>query len=256
MVLTWVNYLSIVVGVFNFVAMSIVTIIILSRNPKEVINWLFGTSFFFIAIAYVFLPLGSFTNFETNPTPLVLLTKCYALSLFLSLEFLMLSAISFNRSSHFIRNVYIIGPTILAAGIVAGLLFGLTDTSGPYYSVRFVPGERADSQMSLFFSAIFYPLTVIVIIIMCVFFIRAYYKTDDREVKRSLRFFFAGSGTCIASLIPNVLSNVLADTWEKAFYLNGIEFIMVGIGVTLLLLGFIYKPQKAKQKTPAEPLMS
>ncbi|MCK5299490.1 MAG: hypothetical protein KAJ76_11315, partial [Candidatus Heimdallarchaeota archaeon] len=71
MVLSWINYLSLVVGASSFIMLVIITTIVLKRCPTEKINWLFASSFFFLAIGYVFLPLGAFVYSQSDPTAML-----------------------------------------------------------------------------------------------------------------------------------------------------------------------------------------
>ena len=120
MALSWVNYLSAVVGVTAVVSASIITFIVLRRNPKEKLNWLFSMGFLFIAIAYFFLPIGGFIYTDETADIMVLLTKIYCLSLFLGVVFLALSALAFNYGFQFITRWHIILLVVIFVGIVAG----------------------------------------------------------------------------------------------------------------------------------------
>ncbi len=246
MALGWINYLSVVVGSANFIMLIIITTIVMKRTLKEKINWLFAMSFFFLALAYVFLPLGAFVYSPDSPTAMVLLTKIYGLCLFIGLILLMLSSLAFNYGTHFTMHLAIIIPSIVVTLVIAGLFFGLTNTeSNLWYSIKGVGGENADIQTSLFFSLIFYPISLIVIFFIIFYFIRAYKYTRDANVKQCLRFFIAGFSLSISSLIPNILSNILADYWENAQILNAVEFIIVILGMFLMLLGFFVKSLEA-----------
>ncbi|HUU79108.1 MAG TPA: hypothetical protein VMX55_12240 [candidate division Zixibacteria bacterium] len=240
-VLSWVNYLSVVVGVTNFFNLIIITTIVLRRNPKEKINWLFAMSFFFIAVAYVFLPIGAFVYTEENPDTMLLLTKIYGLCLFIGLVLLMLSSVAFNYGSKFVMKWFILIPSIIVIVGIALLLFALNDTEGIWYAMKASGGETANIETSLAFTLIFYPICGILAIIIYVFFSRAYKQTNDKNIRRSLAYFIIGLSVSLSMLIPNILSNVLADIWENAQILNGLEFILVAIGVTLMLVGFLVK---------------
>ncbi len=246
MALGWINYLSVVVGSANFIMLIIITTIVLKRSPKEKINWLFAMSFFFLALAYVFLPMGAFVYSPDSTTAMVLLTKIYAICLFIGLIFLMLSSIAFNYGTHFTLHLAIVIPSIVVTLVIAGLLFGLNNAeSDLWYSIKAVGGENADIQTSLFFTLIFYPVSLIVIFIIIFYFIKAYKQTIDVNVKQCLRFFITGFSLSIGSLIPNILSNILADYWENAQILNAVEFIIVFIGMFFMLLGFFVKSREA-----------
>lgn len=240
-VLGWVNYLSVVVGVTNFVNLLIITSIVLRRNVKEGINWLFAMSFFFIALAYVFLPIGAFVYTQENPNTMLLLTKIYGLCIFIGIIFLMLSSIAFNYGLRFVTKWFIIVPSIFVAVLIAVLLFALNDTDGIWYSMKAAGGETANTETSLVFTLIFYPICGILAVITYVFFIKAFRHTTDKNIKKCLSYFIGGLSVSLSMLIPNILSNVLADIWEDAQILNGLEFILVAIGVTLMLVGFLVK---------------
>ncbi|NHJ83883.1 MAG: hypothetical protein FK734_00390 [Asgard group archaeon] len=240
MAIGWINYLSVVAGSLNVIMLFIITSIVLKRNLKEKLNWLFGVSFFFIATAYVLLPLGAFVYDQADPTAMLLFTKLYAASLFIGLVMMMVSSIAINYGTKFAIQWAIIIPAFLVIGLIVGLLFGLHNTESNWYSIKAVEGsESADTQTSLFFTLIFYPICLIIIGLILYFFIKAYRATNDYFVRRCLKFFLTGFGFCVTSLIPNILSNVLANYWENAQILNAVEFIMVSIGVAFLLTGFL-----------------
>ncbi len=242
MALGWVNYLSMVVGGLAVISSTIITCIVLKRNPKEKLNWLFSMSFLFIAIAYFFLPIGAFIFDETNPNLMVFLTKIYAFTLFLGVVFLALSSLAFNYGIQFILRWPIVTTGLIILGIVAGFLFGLTGSEEPWYSIRQAPTGGADTQTSTLFTIIFYPICLIVVISTISFFIRAFKQTEDKTTRKSLKLFIWGLCIHIGSLIPNILSNVLAEHWKNAQSLNGLEFIMAAIGISLMLTGFIVGP--------------
>jgi len=252
MALGWVNYLSMVVGALAVISSAIITITVLKRNPKEKLNWLFSTSFFFIAIAYFFLPIGAFIYNDANPDPMVFLTKIYAFSLFLGVVFLALSSLAFNFGTQFIVRWPIVAIGLSALGIVGGFLFGLTGSTEPWYSIRQAPSGGADTQTSSLYSAIFYPICLIIVISTIVFFIRAFKQTEDKTTRKSLKLFIWGLCIHISSLFPNILSNVLANHWEDAQILNGLEFIMVAIGISLMLSGFLVGPTSEKVEVTEE----
>ena len=159
MALSWINYLSVVVGAVNFVILIIITAIVLKRSPKEKINWLFAMSFLFLALAYLILPLGAFVYIQSNPTPMVLLTKGYALCLSIGLVLIMLSSLAFNYGTHFTFRPAILIPATMVVLLIAGLLFGLYNTESDFwYSIKAVGGESADTQTSMLFMGIFYPM--------------------------------------------------------------------------------------------------
>ena len=245
MALSWVNYLSAVVGVTAVISSVIIAFIVLRRNPKEKLNWLFSFSFFFIAIAYFFLPIGGFIYTDETANVMVFLTKIYCLSLFLGVVFLALSALAFNYGTQFIARWHIILLVLISIGVVAGTLFGFNNPDG-LYSIRQAPTGGADTQTSLTFTLIFYPVCLIFVIVTVVFFIRALGQTEDKNVRKSLKYFIGGICTNVAALIPNILSNVLAEYWANAQMLNGLEFIMDAIGMTLMLIGFVVKPTPPK----------
>jgi len=248
MVLSWINYLSLVVGASSFIMLVIITTIVLKRCPTEKINWLFASSFFFLAVGYVFLPLGAFVYSQSEPTAMLILTKIYTLSLVIGLVLLMLSSIAFNYGTHFAFRWEIIVPSLLVILTIGGLLFGLTNTSSNlWYSIKSGGGESADSQTSPFFMGIFYPICITIIVIIFIYFSRALKHTQDENIRLCLKYFLAGFSLSIASLIPNILSNVLASTWDNAQILNGIEFIFVGIGMLFMLLGFFVKSKKVDE---------
>ncbi|NPE06664.1 MAG: hypothetical protein GNW80_00140 [Asgard group archaeon] len=248
MVLSWINYLSLVVGGSSFTMLVIITTIVLKRCPTEKINWLFASSFFFLAIGYVFLPLGAFVYSQSDPTAMLVLTKIYALSLVCGIALLMLSSIAFNFGTHFAFRWEILVPVILVVLTIGGLLFGLTNTSSNlWYSIKSGGGETADSQTSPFFMGIFYPICITMIVIIFVYFSRALKHTQDENIRLCLKYFLTGFSLSIGSLIPNILSNVLASTWDNAQILNGIEFIFVGIGMLFMLLGFFVKSKKVDE---------
>lgn len=249
MLLSWINYLSLVVGASSFVMLIIITTIVLKRCPTEKINWLFASSFFFLAIGYIFLPLGAFVYSQSDPTAMLVLTKIYTLSLIIGLVLLMLSSIAFNYGTHFVFRWEIIVPSLLVILTIGGLLFGLTNTSSDlWYSIKSGGGETADSQTSPFFMGIFYPICITMIIIIFIYFSRALKHTQDENIRLCLKYFLTGFSLSIASLVPNILSNVLASAWDKAQILNGIEFIFVGIGMLFMLLGFFVKSKKVDEK--------
>lgn len=252
MALGWVNYLSMVVGALTVISSAIITFIVLKRNPKEKLNWLFSMSFFFIAIAYFFLPMGAFIFDEANPDPMVFLTKIYAFSLFLGVIFLTLSSLAFNFGTQFIVGWPIVTITLSTLGIIGGFLFGLTGTEEPWYSIRQVPTGGADTQASTLFTIIFYPICLIIVISAIIFFIRAFKQTENKTTRKSLKFFIWGLCIHISSLLPNILSNVLADYWVNAQSLNGLEFIMVAIGISLMLTGFLVGPTPEKVEVVEE----
>jgi len=248
MLLSWINYLSLVVGASSFIMLVIITTIVLKRCPTEKINWLFASSFFFLAVGYVFLPLGAFVYSQSDPTAMLVLTKIYTLSLVCGLVLLMLSSIAFNFGTHFAFRWEILVPALLVVLTIGGLLFGLTNTSSNlWYSIKSVGGESADSQTSPFFMGIFYPICITIIVIIFIYFSRALKHTQDENIRLCLKYFLTGFSLSIASLIPNILSNALASVWDNAQILNGIEFIFVGIGMLFMLLGFFVKSKKADE---------
>ncbi|NHJ31573.1 MAG: hypothetical protein FK732_01805 [Asgard group archaeon] len=250
MVLNWINYLCLIVGSSSFIMLVIITAIVLKRSPTEKINWLFASSFFFLAVGYVVLPLGAFVYDQSDPTAMLILTKTYALSLVIGLTLLMLSSIAFNYGTHFAFRWEILVPAILVILVIGGLLFGLTNTtSNLWYSIKSVGGESADSQTSVFFMGIFYPICVAMIVINFIYFSRALQHTQDENIKLSLKFFLTGFSLSISSLIPNILSNALASMWANAQILNGIEFIFVGIGMFFMLLGFFVKSKRVDENS-------
>ncbi len=248
MVLSWINYLSLIAGASSFIMLVIITTIVLKRSPTEKINWLFASSFFFLAISYVFLPLGAFVYSQSEPTAMLVLTKIYTLFLIIGLILLMLSSIAFNYGTHFAFRWEIIVPSLLVILTIGGLLFGLTNTSSNlWYSIKSGGGESADIQTSLFFMVIFYPICITMIVIIYIYFSRALKHTQDENIRFCLKYFLTGFSLSIASLIPNILSNVLASVWDNAQILNGIEFIFVGIGMLFMLLGFFVKSKKVDE---------
>ncbi|MHA1365198.1 MAG: hypothetical protein ACTSXA_00880 [Candidatus Heimdallarchaeota archaeon] len=245
MALGWVNYLSIIIGALNFASLIIITSIVLSRNPKERINWFFASGFFFIAVAYLILPLGAFTFIEgTENIPMLLLTKFYGLALLLGLLMLMISSIAINHGTQFVLKWFILIPSILAVVIISVLLFALDNTSSTiWYSMKAVEGSsNPDIQTSMLFMGAFYPICLTIVVITFIHLIKAFKQTEDHEIKMCLKYFLAGLSVSISMIIPNILSNVLADVWVNAQILNGLEFILVTIGITLMLVGFLFKP--------------
>jgi len=250
MILSWINYLSLVVGASSFIMLVIITTIVLKRCPTEKINWLFASSFFFLAVGYVFLPLGAFVYSQSDPTAMLVLTKIYTLSLIIGLVLLMLSSIAFNYGTHFASRWEIIVPSLLVILTIGGLLFGLNKTeTNLWYSIKSVGGVTADTQTSLFFMGIFYPICIALIVIIFIYFSRAFKHTQDENIRLCLKYFLTGFSLSISSLIPNILSNVLADIWDNAQILNGIEFIFVGIGMLFMLLGFFVKSKKVDENS-------
>lgn len=237
MALNWINYLCFIVGYVNVVSFTVITAIVLKRNPKEKLNWIFALSFFFLAIAYALLPTGAFVYTETNPTTMVNLTRIYAFFLFVALAILMLSALAINYSTVFILKWYIWLPIIIIIATLGGLIFA-TDI------ISAVPGPNPDTKTKPLFIYSYYPLSLIVALLIYIYFIRAYKLTTDENLKTSLKFFLAGLSICLFSIIPNILSNALADIWENAQALNGLEFIFVLIGTTVLLGGFLLKSRR------------
>jgi len=242
MALGWVNYLSVIIGTLNFISLAIITTIVLSRNPKERINWFFASGFFFIAMAYLLLPIGAFTHPEVDNTTMELLTKAYGLVLLLGLLMLMISAIAINHGTQFVMKWFILGPSILVVILIGVLLFALNDTEGIWWSIRGNPDGSADIQTSTLFMATFYPICLVIVIITFIYLIKAFKQTEDHEIKMCLKYFLAGLSVSFSMIIPNILSNVLAESWDNAQILNGLEFILVTIGITLMLVGFIIKP--------------
>jgi phage-related holin len=249
MVLSWINYLCLVVGSASFIMLVIITAIVLKRCPTEKINWLFASSFFFLAVGYVVLPLGAFVYVQSEPTAMLVLTKIYALSLVIGLTLLMLSSIAFNFGTHFAFRWEILIPSIIAVLTIGGLLFGLTNTeSNLWYSMKSGGGESADTQTSYFFMGIFYPICIAMIIVIFNYFSRALKQTQDENIKLSLKYFLTGFSLSISSLIPNILSNALAGLLgENAQLFNSIEFILVGIGMFFMLLGFFVKSKRVDE---------
>jgi len=237
MALNWINYLCFIVGYVNVISFTVITATVLKRNPKEKINWIFALSFFFLAIAYALLPTGAFVYSETNPTAMVNLTRTYAFFLFIALAILMLSALAINYSTVFILKWYIWLPIVLVITTLGGLIFA-TDI------ISAVPGPNPDTKTKPLFIYIYYPLCLIVALLIYIYFIRAYKLTMDDNLKTSLKFFLTGFSICLLSIIPNILSNALADIWDNAQALNGIEFIFVLIGTTVLLSGFLLKSRR------------
>ncbi|MHA1124560.1 MAG: hypothetical protein ACTSO7_08110 [Candidatus Heimdallarchaeota archaeon] len=245
MALGWVNYLSIIIGALNFTSLSIIATIVLSRNPKERINWFFASGFFFIAVAYLILPIGAFTFIEgTENLPMLLLTKFYGLALLLGLLMLMISSVAINHGTQFVLKWFILIPSILAVIVIAVLLFALDDINSTiWYSMKAVEGSSTpDIETSGLFMGVFYPICLTIVIITFIHLIKAYKQTEDSEIKLCLKYFLAGLSVSISMIIPNILSNVLADRWEHAQIFNGLEFILVTIGITLMLVGFLIKP--------------
>lgn len=251
MVLTWINYLCAVVGNLNVVMFIIITSIVLKRNPREKLNWLFSGSFFSIAIAYALLPLGAFVYSSTNPTLTVVLTQLYALCLFIGLMLLMLSALAINFGTQFLVSWFIIIPVILAVGLIAVLLFA-------FNFIQAVPGPNPDIKTEMIFMVIFYPICIGAVVVIFIYLGKALKQTSDKEVKKSLTFFLVGFAFCMVSIIPNLLSNILADFWSNAQILNGIEFIFIGLGSALLLVGFLIKSRDNELEfleTNSEPVI-
>ncbi len=238
MVLTWINYLCVVVGSFNFVILLIITSIVLKRSPTEKINWLTAISFFFIALAYLFLPLGAFVYTQENPTTMEILTKVYAFSLFIGLILLLLTSLAINYGTYFALKWAILIPTIIVTAAIGIMLF-------VFNSIEAVGGESADIVTADFFMYTFYPICIVIISIIFAFFGKAYKNSIDVNVRLCLRLFLTGFTLCIFSLVPNILSNVLASYWENAQILNAIEFIIVSIGITFLLFGFFVRSREA-----------
>jgi hypothetical protein len=251
MVLTWVNYLCVATGTISFLMLMIISTIVLIREPKQKLNWLFAASFFFLALAYVFLPIGAFTRPVQNPSMMILLTKIYVICLFTGFSFLFLSSIAFNYGTRFVLKWEFILPLVFVWAFIVGLLFGLPDNHPAFYTIRNVTG-KADVEMSLFFSAIFYPICIIYAITILVFFIRAYKFAKETKVQRCLDFFIVGYGFCMGSLIPNILSNALSKIWDQAQSLNGVEFIMLLIGFGLMLTGFFINSGKTDEEEQTE----
>jgi len=250
MALSWINYLCLIVGLASFIMLVIITTIVLKRCPTEKINWLFASSFFFLAVGYVVLPLGAFVYEQSDPTVMLVLTKTYALSLIIGLILLMLSSIAFNYGTHFAFRWEILLPAILVVLLIGGLLFGLTNTESEiWYSIKSGGGETADSQTSVFFMGIFYPICIAIIVIIFIYFSRALKHTQDEKIKLCLKYFLTGFSLCISSLVPNILSNALASFWINAQILNGIEFIFVFIGMFLMLLGFFVKSKRVDENS-------
>ncbi len=252
MALGWVNYLCVVIGGLNFISLTIITTIVLARNPKERINWFFASGFFFIAVAYLLLPLGAFTLTEDNNITMMNLTKAYGLALFIGLLMLMISSIAINYGTQFVMKWFIIVPSILVVALIGVMLFALNDTDGFWWSMRANPDGSADIQTSFLFMGVFYPVCLIIVVITFVELIKAYKQTEDTEIKLCLKYFLAGLSVSISMIIPNILSNVLADVWDNAQILNGFEFILVTIGITLMLVGFFVKPVSSKIRVEEE----
>ncbi|MHA1211692.1 MAG: hypothetical protein ACTSSH_04445 [Candidatus Heimdallarchaeota archaeon] len=241
MVLTWINYLCAAVGSTNFIMLLIITSIVLKRNSTERINWLFSISFFFIAVAYVVLPLGAFVYSQANPIPMVILTKIYIFSLSTGLVLLMLSSLAINYGTHFTFRWPILIPSIIVVLTIGVTLFA-------FPTIEAVGGESADIKTASFFMAMYYPICLTIIAIIFVFFGRAYKNTADENIRLCLRFFLTGFALCVFSLIPNILSNVLADQWDNAQILNAIEFIIISMGIILLLVGFFVRSRKPEEQ--------
>ena len=242
MALGWVNYLSIIIGFLNFISLAIITTIVLARNPKERINWFFASGFFFLAMAYLLLPIGAFTHPEIDNTTMEILTKAYCLALLLGLVMLMISSIAINHGTQYVMKWFIVVPSSLAVALIGTMLFALNDTDGFWWSIRGNPSGAADIQSSLLFMVVFYPICLVIVVITFIHLIKSYKQTEDPEIKSCLKYFLAGLSVSISMIIPNILSNVLADIWDNAQILNGLEFILVTIGITLMLVGFIIKP--------------
>jgi hypothetical protein len=244
MALGWVNYLSIIIGGLNFLSLAIITTIVLSRNPKERINWSFALAFFFMAVAYLILPIGAFTFVEgTENLPMVLLTKFYCLALLLGLLTLMISTIAINHGTQFVLKWFVLIPSILVVIVISVLLFALDSTGIDWYSIKAVEGSSTpDIQTSWEFMVVFYPICLTIVVLTFIHLIKAFKQTEDAEIKLCLKYYLAGLSVSISMIIPNILSNVLAERWEHAQILNGLEFILVTIGITLMLVGFIIKP--------------
>ena len=94
---------------------------------------------------------------------------------------------------------------------------------------------------------IIYPICITIIVIIFIYFSRVLKHTQDENIRLCLKYFLTGFSLSIGSLIPNILSNVLASVWDKAQILNGIEFIFVGIGMLFMLLGFFVKSKKVDE---------
>ncbi|MBN1329241.1 MAG: hypothetical protein JXA54_07185 [Candidatus Heimdallarchaeota archaeon] len=237
MVLTWINYLCVVAGSFNFLILIIITAIVLKRSPTEKINWLIAISFFFISLAYLFLPLGAFIYTQENPTPMEILTKIYTFTLFIGIVLLMFSSLAINYGTYFALRWVIVVPASILTIAVGIMLF-------VFNSVEAVGGENADVKTSLFFMATFYPICIIMVTINFVFFGKAYKNSIDENIRLCLKLFLTGFAFCIFSLIPNILSNVLAVNWENAQIFNAIEFIIVSVGIAFLLGGFLIRSRE------------
>ncbi|MFW9923201.1 MAG: hypothetical protein ACFFDW_07955 [Candidatus Thorarchaeota archaeon] len=234
--LSWINYLSVVIGVMNFLSLIIITSIVLKRNVKEKLNWLFASSFFFLAIAYVFLPIGAFVYTQENPAAMLILTEIYGFCLSLGIILLMLSSIAFNYGTRFIFKWFILLPAITLAAFIGILLFVMN-------AIKAVQGsETPDIQTTMLFTAIYYPICAVLAVIIYIFLGRAYKHTQDTNIRKCLKFFIVGLSVSLTMLIPNILSNILADIWDQAQILNGMEYILVTIGITLMLVGFLIRP--------------
>jgi len=219
------------------ISFIVITTIVLKRNPKEKLNWIFASSFFFLAAAYAVLPTGAFVYNETNPTPMLNMTKVYAFFLFIALVLLLLSAIAINYSTYFILLWFILLPTIILITALGITIFA-TDL------ITAVPGPNPDTKTEALFLYLYYPLSLMIAVCIYVFYIRAYKQTSDENLRLCLKYFLAGFSICIFSIVPNLLSNILADILEQAQVFNGLEFIMVLIGTAVLLRGFLIKSKK------------
>lgn len=254
MALNPVNYICLLFGSLNFVWLTITSIIVLKRNPKSKLNWLFASSFGFLAIAYAILPIGAFTHPEKDPTVMLNLTKTYGFSLFIGLVLMAMCAIAIRQGTHFVFRWRMIIPVVLVIAIAGAIIFAFNDTDGFFWSIKAVPGEGADTTNSTFFMITFYPLSLIFIIITLVFFSITFKEAEDSQVKNKLGFFLIGYIICISSLIPNIASSLLDDIWEYSQFLNGLEFLMVALGITLMSVGFLSRAQKEEPAQKKEDL--
>ncbi|MBD3190677.1 MAG: hypothetical protein GF308_08530 [Candidatus Heimdallarchaeota archaeon] len=247
-----INYICLLFGSLNFVWLTITSVIVLKRNPQEKLNWLFASSFGFLAIAYAILPIGAFTRPENDPTVMLNLTKTYGLTLFIGLVLMAICSIAIRHGTQFVFRWRIIIPVILVILTAGAIIFAFNDTDGFFWSIKAVPGEGADTTNSTFFMITFYPLALIFIIITLVFFSITFREAEDPLVKNKLRFFLIGYVICISSLIPNIASSLLDDIWEYSQFLNGLEFLMVALGITLMSVGFLSR--SVEEETPNEKL--
>ncbi|HUT80170.1 MAG TPA: hypothetical protein VMZ29_03130 [Candidatus Bathyarchaeia archaeon] len=238
MTLTWINYLCVVVGSLNFIMLIIITSIVLKRSPSEKINWLISSSFFFISLAYLFLPMGAFVYTQENPLAMIIFTKIYGFALFIGLMLLMISSLAINYGTHFVLRWAILIPSSIVTAAVGIIIFA-------FNSIEAVGGESADIKTTTFFLASFYPICILIIGIIFVFFGKAYKNSIDENVRLCLRLLLTGFTLCIFSLVPNILSNVLASQWENAQIFNAIEFIIVVIGISFLLSGFFVRSRES-----------